>query len=853
MARHQSLERFSPWKPHYHTLKSGHRMHYVDEGSGPVIVLLHGNPTWSFFYRHLIEDLRRDFRCIAPDYVGCGLSDHPTDVYFRATERIEQVGELLDALGIDRFSLVMHDWGGSIGTGLAVRRPEKIVKMVYFNTTLTETESLPFIIKRAAHPLIGRFLTKTTKHFLRLTTNLGVVKRLSREAQRGYLAPYLTSARRLAIWGFVKDIPFDASHPSYNEMLNLGNQLPLLKDVPVHIVWGLRDPCFHRTMLNKVAHHFPQASIVEIPQAAHLLIEDAPDIVIPSVRAFLMGDRQASKADAARSDVPRSHALVGALETYAQKHPQQNAVLAPSFFGDNLSYSQLRYQDLLGLIYQYERGLQELGLRPGDRALMLVPPGIDFVALAYAVMGRGAIPVLVDPGMGRENLVSVISSLRPNVFIGSPKAQLLRWIAPKAFDGLRFSVTATDWPLPGGPTLSFLRKFATTRPTPVSYGELALVAFTSGATGVPKGVEFTHTMLAETLRIFAGQFDLKPGSHDLPLLPIFSLFTVALGVIPVFPPLDPAAPLNVDPSRIVRLVRELGIRSSFGSPTLWRKIAEYCIRVGVTLPSLERVFIAGAPVPQGTLGLLNKIMPNGMSFTPYGATEALPVSLISGAELAALQPETAQGGELGTCVGKPVNGLEIRVIETRDGIVRDISDATRCGPGEIGEIIVRGLNVSPRYLGNTAATERGKISDGETLWHRMGDVGYLDRAGNLYYCGRCAHTVRVGARVYYSEPVELIFNQCDRVRRSALVALNGGADVGVAIEPFPEFFPNTDVDRNVFEARLREHALKDPLTAQITKFFFHPSFPVDPRHNAKIFRDRLGSWATKELGLQKAA
>ena len=265
----------------------GHRMHYVDEGSGPVVVCLHGNPTWGFLFRNLIAALRDDFRVIVPDHIGCGLSEQPADAYFRAGDRIGHLEDLLAELGVDRFSLVMHDWGGPLGTGLAVRRPGDVERLLYFNTTLAETAMLPGMIRRAAAPVVGRLLTQDTMQFVKLLTSFGVVNAMPDEIKRGYLHPYRTRAGRRVIWGFVRDIPFSASHPTAPLMDDMIARLPTLADTPVKIVWGMRDPCFHAKILPRVAARFPQAEVVRIPDASHLVLEDAPGRSIAAVRDFL--------------------------------------------------------------------------------------------------------------------------------------------------------------------------------------------------------------------------------------------------------------------------------------------------------------------------------------------------------------------------------------------------------------------------------------------------------------------------------------------------------------------------------------------------------------------------------------
>ncbi len=826
---------------------AGKRMHYLDEGQGPVVLLLHGNPTWCFYYRHLITRLKANFRVIAPDFIGCGLSDHPENDHYRASDRIQQLSEFIDRLGLKKYSLVMHDWGGSIGTGHAIRFPERIERIVYLNTTLTETESLPLLIKTAARPVIGKFLTRHTTRFLKFTTHLGVGRKLPKDTIKGYYYPYRTRKRRNAIWDFVADIPFDSAHPSYSDMLDLARGIPKLTDIPVQIVWGLKDPCFHREMLNKVAEHFPRASILEIPEASHLVLEDAQELACSTIERFLKGE-SAVHLPVASS---RVNALYQAFLETAQRYPENDAVVAPSFLSDSVKYAKLTYKDLTALISKYERGLSELGLMRGDKVLMLVKPGIDFLALSYAVMGRGAVPVFLDPGMGREKLFRCIKELRPDVLIGSPLAQVLRWVKKDLFSSIKFHVVAAEFFGMLGPDLSYLKRFAS-RPMPTVPGTgQALIAFTSGATGTPKGVIFSDSMIQAQLQIFTDVLGLKAGEKDLPLLPIFSLFNLAIGVGSVFPPLNPSRPLTVDSARVLRLIADHQIRYSFGSPTLWKKIGEYCVRTRSNLGSIEKILVAGAPVPRETLVLLKSVLKQGDIFTPYGATEALPVTLISATDILNTPEVPAETGEQGTLVGRPIAGVELKIIAPQDGPIPGEEEMFECAPLEIGEVIVRGANVSQEYFERTDANQRGKISASSGQWHRMGDLAYQDRQGLLYFCGRKVHAVHTAERIYFSVPVERIFNTHAKVARSALIDLGGQA--ALAIEPHPQFWPESETEREHFIAELLSIARAHPLTERIDRFFFHQSFPVDGRHNAKIFRDQLSLWAKKRSQIKKAA
>ncbi len=853
---------------------AGHKMHYVDEGTGPVVLCLHGNPTWCYFYRNLIRELRGSFRLIAPDFLGCGLSDRTPGKKWKAIDRINQLEEFVTTLGIDRFSIVMHDWGGPLGTGFMLRRLEKIDRVVYLNTTLTETEALPGFIKIAATPVIGKLFTRHTDTFVRLTTSMGAYTKLTPEVKEGYRAPYTTRQRRDAIWDFVEDIPFDASHPSYQQMVDIAAGLPKIAEKPVKIVWGLQDPCFHREMLSKVAAHFPRAELLEIPEASHLVLDDAPKIAIPAIQEFLSRPVASQESSAPVSAVlgrePGSvHVIYDQVMRIAEAAPQLSAVITPRWVrdpinGSALHYAHTNYGDLAKLVNQYQRGLGDLGLVPGDRVLMLVTPGADFLALSVAVMGRGATPVFVDPGMGLERLSRCIQDINPDAFIGSPRAHLLRLLKRSLFHRIKFHLTASEWSFTRGHSLGYLKRFANAplspvplpilrKDDPLKAEDCALIAFTSGATGTPKGVIYTNAMLAEQLRIIRDVLGQEGGVRDLTLLPVFSLFNIGLGVASVFPTMPAGKPLSLDPAQVVKLVGDLGIESSFGSPTLWHKIAEYTLRVGTTLPSIKRVFMAGASVPASTLALVKRAIPNGEASTPYGATEALPVTYITASEIANHSWSAAVTGEKGTPVGRAVRGVSIRIIKPTNDALRTIDQCEFLPAGEIGEVIVQGEGVSPEYLHRPDANKVGKILDGEAFWHRMGDVGYLDNEGYLYYCGRKSHSIYAPSGVYHSVPLEEIFNALPKVRRTALIGVRSGREPAIVVEPFPQFWPESEKDREAFLHDLKSCAATSHLTKDIHQFFFHKSFPVDPRHNAKIFRDRLGDWADKLLQGQRAA
>ncbi|RMD84298.1 MAG: alpha/beta fold hydrolase [Candidatus Dadabacteria bacterium] len=841
-----------PFESHFAEIE-GYKMHYIDEGEGDAVILVHGNPTWCFYFRELIGKLKDSFRVIAPDHIGCGLSEHPP-ARFRAKDRVRHLEALLDMLGLESYSFVMHDWGGPIGTSVALNNVDKVNRLVYLNTTLTETESLPTVIKLAARPIPGRFMTRHTKYFLKLATTpgLGITKKLPKKVRKGYFYPYRRRRDREAIWNFVDDIPFHPEHPSFSDMQAIGESISALGEKPVKIIWGLKDPCFHEEMLSKVVSLFPQADVTELPKASHLVLEDEGDKVCSLILDFLLSPSP-QKALERAEDSSQKPSLYKIFVQTAEKNLYRDAVIIPRVWGNSITYRHINYKDMLDLVRRYHRGLISLGLERGDRVLFLVKPGIDFLALAYAVMAEGAVPVFIDPGIEKKHLYECLKRLDPDVFIGTQKAHILRLLKKGLFPSLKFHVIASEWSVIGGPTLSILKRFSSHPVPPTKYWETAMIGFTSGATGPPKGVVFTQDMVLRQLKIFREFFGIEERKRDLPLLPIFSLFHIANGVTAVFPPIDPSKPLSLDPHILCKIVSDLGISYSFGSPTLWKKIAQYCVRSRVRLPTLEKIFMAGAPVPQETVKILKEAAPNSESYTPYGATEALPVTLVSGSELLSKTGEPASSGELGVYVGKAVEGVEIKVIKPKDGIIDDISKISEMGSYEIGEVIVKGANVSRSYHKNPAANAASKISDTRGLpWHRMGDMGYLDREGGLYFCGRKSHVVRWNEKIFYPIPVERVFNCHPKINRTALV---DGGMIGPVIvaEPTPGFWPEGDRDRERLIGELRELGQADPLTKDISLILLRQSLPVDSRHNAKIYRDRLRDWVKAEVESKRIA
>ena len=485
------------------------------------------------------------------------------------------------------------------------------------------------------------------------------------------------------------------------------------------------------------------------------------------------------------------------------------------------------------------------GVRRGDRTLLMVRPGLPLIASAFALFRLGAVPVVIDPGMGLRNFLSCVRQTRPRALVGIPFAQLAGRIFRRPFRSVEVRVTASS-SLTSRLQGRGLPPAAAPSPAAESApGDLAAIVFTSGSTGAPKGVCYEHGMFEAQVSTIRDGYGIAPGEVDLPMLPIFALFDPALGMTAVIPEIDPRRPAAADPERIVRAIRQEQVTNSFGSPTLWEMVAGHCRRRGVTLPSLRRVLCAGAPVPDSLWAAAPSFLPNGRLHSPYGASEALPVASIDDRER-----ESARRGPLGgACVGRPFTGMEAKVINLVDGPIPSLDAATELPPGRIGEIIVRGPAVTTTYDRLPLETAAAKIPDPRGgLWHRMGDCGYLDADGRLWFCGRKAERIETAAGPMFTEPCEQVFRGRAGVSRCALIGLGkpGNQEPALVVEGRP----GNRAKASALAAELRRIAAGHPASAAIRKFYFHPRFPVDVRHNAKIHRLALARWAARAEGCQ---
>ena len=502
--------------------------------------------------------------------------------------------------------------------------------------------------------------------------------------------------------------------------------------------------------------------------------------------------------------------------------------------------------------------------------MLAVKPGIEFVETVFALFRAGAVPVVVDPGMGKENMLKCIDEAQPTALVGIPLAHLLSKLKRAPFKHLKARVTVGRRWLWGGATLNQLRGRNVTgsNPAPTQVDTTAGILFTSGATGVPKGVVFTHGIFVGQTEMIRDAYNIQPGEIDVPCFALFALFSVAMGVTIVLPDIDFSRPGACDPAKVVAAINEHKATMSFGSPAVWKRVGPHIESSGKSMPTVKRILIAGAPVPYSTLAMFKgKLAPEGDLHTPYGATESLPFTSISAAEiLGETMLETRAGA--GTCVGKPMAGVQAKVIKLDTGPIESLDSITELPPGEIGEIIVSSAVTTQEYFNRPEATKLAKIGGVDfqsasvvrassphadrmstPLWHRMGDTGYFDAQGRLWFTGRVNHRVETPNGTLYPIQVEAVFNNHDAVGRSALVGLGERPQQVpvIVVELHEGHIPAQDLKDRI-ERELLAMAQAHELTRAIKHVLFHDGpLPVDVRHNAKINRETIAIWAETQL------
>ncbi|WP_241979503.1 alpha/beta fold hydrolase [Cryobacterium suzukii] len=874
----------------WHLLDNGPELDALGVIPVGTILCVHGNPTWSYLWRGLLASATEAatsgapaWRVIAVDQLDMGFSER-TGTFRPLARRVQDLGDLTDALGLAGPVITLgHDWGGVVSLGWAVDHPELLAGVMLLNTAVHQPAGDP--IPAPLRLALGRGIlgpaTVATPAFLATTLALAHPP-LSQEVKRGYQAPYLTSARRSGIGGFVADIPVALEHESRPELDRIAESVRKLA-VPTLLLWGPRDPIFSDRYLDDLVERMPHARVHRFEGAGHLLAEDAD---YAAAALLWLGDAVVSSPRDVTAPVEPSETAVSgnrAAWEAAGTHPLWHYLDELQDSDDTALVDMLpaprtvSWRLLSQRVRQIAAGLVHIGVKPGDRVSLLVPPSADLTAVLYACVRIGAIVVVADAGLGLSGLTRAVRGARPDFVIGAAPgllaARALGW------PGRKISVAGFVAPMARligvEHTLAELISLGQARlsagdglPPEPAPTDAAAVLFTSGSTGPAKGVVYTHGQLSAVSRALYLQYGVGVGTGLVAGFAPFALLGPALGARSVTPDMDVTAPKTLTASAVAAAVAAIDATVVFLSPAaLVNVVATASALTPVdhaALAGVQRFLSAGAPISESLLAQAAALMPEATAHTPYGMTEGLLMADITlegiraaAASVAPLTtvPAVAHDGESvpappdtatptanaagGVCVGRSTATTRIRI---------SALDASGASVGELteeadvtGEIVVSAPHVKDRYdrLWLTErASRRGAVA-GER-WHRTGDVGHLDSAGRLWVEGRMPHVIVTADGVVTPVGPEQRIETLPDVFRAAFVGVGPlGTQQQVAVL---ETVPRA---RRVHRAPEElAAAVRSMVGTPVAAVLVVPGLPTDIRHNSKIDRGRLSRWAT---------
>ncbi|WP_279788931.1 alpha/beta fold hydrolase [Rothia sp. RSM407] len=875
------------------------------------------------------------------------------------TDRITDLGDFTKALGLDETNkpvvILAHDWGGLVSFGWALEHREILSGVMLTNTAVyhDSIENIPAALRLALG--VHEWGTHDSTAFIDVTLGLAqnegrlpvpgsagagaldgalpqpVGKQpkrlypspLNEAIYRTYRAPYAHSAWREGVRNFVGDIPTGTDIPSYAPMQHIAEQIRDL-DVPAFFQWGTKDPVFQRRYLFDLMERMPQAKVHRYEKASHLVIEDY-DIATPMISwlAQNFGTREdgalvpphnaeaehraararrhglttgeGAAAEESEGTVPAAfRPMLAALTERADDASIAVVDMDPKGDGTSVSVT-LTWTELNQQVNATATRLHALGVRPGDRVNLMVPPGARLTTLIYACMKLGAVIVVADTGLGLPGLTRALKGANPGFLVGIPAAlsaaRTLLWPGVRisvdplgpvqekllGVAGSVFTAPAADGtpgaPVPTPTVVEF--------PSPVPDADAA-VLYTSGSTGPAKGVVYTQRQLAGMRDAIANTYGFAPGSGLVAGFAPFALLGPALGATSVTPTMDVTRPKTLTASALASAAAAIDATVVFASPAALVNVVATADELNgeqrAALAKVQTVLSAGAPIPVPLLEALFALVPNASLHTPYGMTEGLPVTDVS---FEMIRQAIAEGtpnaaGEVldpfardGVCVGFAVYGAAVAIAPLlQDG---SVADELTHEPGVTGEILVSAPHVKDRYDTLWVTEEQSISTPG---WHHTGDVGHLDASGRLWVEGRLAHVLLTSQGVLTPVAAEHSAESLPEVRRAALVA------VGPAGTAAPVLVIEASANTAALEARQSASGLKRALLNRVPGTNRFPvvegvapfelsqlvrqkvaedtgvelaavlvvhEHPTDIRHNSKINRPALGEWASKVL------
>ena len=853
----------------WHVLDTG-----GDAASGTMLCV-HGNPTWSYLWRRFVGLAAPGWRVVAVDQLGMGYSDRLAGPRTLA-DRIDDLSRLTSELSITgRVVLAAHDWGGPISLGWALAHRDQVAGVVLANTgvAVPAKAAAPWLIRLARSPALRELACVRTPAFVSTAAALSrpPLPVPVREALR---APYGSPARRQSVGDFVADIPLESNHPSRKPMDSVAARLGQLGDVPALLLWGPRDPVFREDQLRDLRQRLPKADVHRYARASHLVIEDVPKAAEDTWRwvadrvdcVSSRGTPPTTPVVPARADdQPMIGELGAALR--ARAHDPDPAVAELGDHGASIT----SFRDLSTRVEALAAGLSGAKVNPGDRVALLVRPGLDLTAAVYACWRVGASIVVADAGLGLRRMVDALRSADPDHLIAIPAGLAAaaafrlpgqRFLAGQLPDQLRkllkVNYTLSELTQNHQRVGSATDVSGQSHPVVLEDEAEAAVLFTSGATGAPKGVVYRHRQLRAQLELVRTVFDIRPGDRMVAAFAPFALYGPALGIGTAVPAMDVTKPGTLTATALADAAAAIQATQVFASPAALRNVAATAGHLSrdqrAVLGKIRLLLSAGAPVPVPLLRQVQKLLPAAELHTPYGMTEALPVTDISLTEI-----EEAGPGD-GVCVGRPLPGVRVQ-ISPMDMLGRATGELTAAAD-ITGEICVAAAHVKDRYDRLWATEAASSRNPG---WHRTGDIGHLDQQGRLWVEGRLVHVITPPAGPLTPVGVEQRIEALEEVAAAALVGVGPvGTQQPVAIvtTPWPNAARPSPLSSHLPAVRRHAQAsfggaladqeltaaVRDAAGIPLAAVLVVDSLPVDIRHASKVDRTRLAAWAERILG-----
>lgn len=833
--------------------------HVLDNGVEPTVgtfLCVHGNPTWSYLWRGLLTAAPPGWRVVAPDHLGMGFSERP-DAPRTLAQRVGDLGRLTDALGVaGPVVTVGHDWGGAISLGWGLAHRDQLRGVVLGNTAVAQPagDGGPMLIRAAHVPWIREIACVRTTTFVRATTALSRPA-LSADVRRAFVAPYRMAARRRAVGDFVADIPFSPGHLSRPAIEAIAEGVRGL-DVPALVLWGPRDPVFGEKYLADLLDRLPHARLHRYEGASHLVTEDAPqyvDAVARWVRVEVGGERPSASSDplrvtavpVERSSDPTGHRLWSALEQRATEE-------SPAFV--EVGRPAVNWAALATRVRELAAGMAAAGIRPGARIGMLVEPSAELTAVVYAAWRLGAVVVVADKGLGFAGMrralrsasvdyvVGATAGLAASRLMGVPGGRLaVGDVSRAARRRLGVTHTLDELAALGRDALA-----GGAMPAEPGVDADCAVVFTSGATGPAKGVVYRHAQVQSQLALLRATYGLTDEDRLVAAFAPFSLLGPALGIGSAVPASDVTLPGTLTAADLADAVAAVDATIVFASPAALRNVVatrgELDSRQAAALKGVRLLMSAGAPVPSSLLESLQHVLPAAELHTPYGMTEALPITDVSLDEIR----EAGQGE--GICVGRPLHGVEIALSPLmRDG---EPDGSLTTAPELTGEICVRADHVKDRYDALWVTQQANTLDGG---WHRTGDVGHVDEAGRLWVEGRLPHVIATAAGPVTPVGVEQRVEGLPQVRAAAAVGIGPRGAAVVTVVVVPRAGSAARSRRLPGRARLRvadltlTDAVREAAGTDVAAVLTTEKLPVDIRHASKIDRQAVAERAARLL------